>query len=91
MQFGAVVNAALTPALEQRPTLGCLLAALQRIRAGGSINDVQEWECYERPPDLEEELRDEWACSEADASSGHSGDATSSCADDPSDDDPDHD
>ena len=76
----AIINAALAPQLEQRPTLGCLLAWLRCVRAGGGINDVEEWEYHEPPADLEAELRDEWGGSEADAASGRSSDASSTCA-----------
>ena len=79
--FTAIINAALAPELEQRPTLGCLLTWLRCIRAGGGIGDVEEWDYHEQPPDLEAELRDEWEGSEADAASGHSSDASSTCAD----------
>lgn len=79
-QFTAIINAALAPELEQRPTLGCLLAWLRCVRAGGGIDDVEEWEYHEQPPDLEQELRDEWAGSEADAASSRSSGASSTFA-----------
>ena len=74
--FTAIINAALAPELEQRPTLGCLLTWLCCVRAGGGIDDVEEWDYHEPPPDLEEELRGEW-----DAACGRSSDASSTCAD----------
>ena len=52
-QLGGVVNAALEPALEDRPTMRCLLAALDHIGAGGSVDDLDEMDSYMEPPDLE--------------------------------------
>ena len=72
----AVINAALAPELEQRPTLGCLLTWLRCVRAGGGIDAVEEWDYHEPPPELEEELR-----GELDAACGRSSDASSTCAD----------
>lgn len=79
--FTAIINAALAPGLEQRPTLDCLLTWLRCVHAGGGIDDVEEWDYHEQPPNLEEELRDEWDGSEAHAASGHSSDASSNCTD----------
>lgn len=51
-QLVGVVNAALEPALADRPTMPCLLAALEHLGAGGNLDDLQEMDTYPEPPDL---------------------------------------
>ena len=41
--------------------MGCLLAALEHIGAGRSLEDLKTWEYHTDPPDLEAELRAAWS------------------------------